>query len=190
MSARDIIIRPIITEKSMKQNSEENKITFEVKKGANKTSVALAVEEIYGIKPVKVNVKKHSWMKPLGLVAAACACFVLVMMPVLDAGRKNKLEVLPGSVSELRTFKSYKEIRKVIDDMTGPTMLYKNNGDMVLEDSDESGNIGSSKGFASSAPNSAKASSGNAPGNASGHSDTYLQVKGVGFSSAKSIRIK
>ena len=56
MSARDIIIRPIITEKSMKQNSEENKITFEVKKGANKTSVALAVEEIYGIKSVKVNV--------------------------------------------------------------------------------------------------------------------------------------
>ena len=56
MSARDIISRPIITEKSMKQNSEENKITFEVKKGANKTSVALAVEEIYGIKPVKVNV--------------------------------------------------------------------------------------------------------------------------------------
>ena len=56
MSARDIIIRPIITEKSMKQNSEENKITFEVKKGANKTSVAIDVEEIYGIKPVKVNV--------------------------------------------------------------------------------------------------------------------------------------
>ena len=130
-------------------------------------------------KPVKVAVKKHSWMKPLGLVAAACACFVLVMMPVLDAGRKNKLEVLPESVSDLKTFKSYKEIRKAIDDMTGPTMLYKNNGDMVLEDSAESGKIGSSKGFASSAPNSAKASSGNAPGNASGHSDTYLQVKGV-----------
>ena len=56
MSAGDSISRPITTEKSRKQNSEENKITFEVKKGANKTSVALAVEEIYGIKPVKVNV--------------------------------------------------------------------------------------------------------------------------------------
>ena len=56
MSARDITIRPITTEKSLKQNSEDNKITFGVKKGANKTSVALAVEEIYGIKPVKVNV--------------------------------------------------------------------------------------------------------------------------------------
>ncbi len=56
MSARDIVIRPIITEKTSKQNAEENKIAFEVKKGANKTSVALAIEEIYGIKPEKVNI--------------------------------------------------------------------------------------------------------------------------------------
>jgi len=35
MSARDIIIRPIITEKTMRQNSEDNKITFEFAKGAN-----------------------------------------------------------------------------------------------------------------------------------------------------------
>lgn len=56
MSARDIIIRPIITEKSMRQNSEDNKITFEVAKGANKTAVAQAIQEIYGIKPESVNV--------------------------------------------------------------------------------------------------------------------------------------
>ncbi len=56
MSARDIVIRPIITEKTSKQNAEENKIAFEVKKGANKTSVAQAIEEIYGIKPEKVNI--------------------------------------------------------------------------------------------------------------------------------------
>ncbi len=56
MSARDIIIRPIITEKTMRQNSEDNMITFEVAKGANKTAVAQAIQEIYGIKPEKVNV--------------------------------------------------------------------------------------------------------------------------------------
>ncbi len=56
MSARDIIIRPIITEKSMKQNSEENKISFEVAKDANKTAVAMAIKEIYGITPEKVNI--------------------------------------------------------------------------------------------------------------------------------------
>jgi large subunit ribosomal protein L23 len=56
MSARDIIIRPIITEKSMRQNSEDNKITFEVAKDANKTAVAQAIQEIYNIKPQKVNI--------------------------------------------------------------------------------------------------------------------------------------
>lgn len=36
MNAHEIIIRPIITEKTMRQNSEDNKISFEVAKGANK----------------------------------------------------------------------------------------------------------------------------------------------------------
>ncbi len=56
MAARDIIIRPIVTEKSMRLNDEDNKITFEVSKDANKTAVAEAVKEIYGIKPLKVNI--------------------------------------------------------------------------------------------------------------------------------------
>lgn len=56
MDARDVIIRPIISEKTMRLNSEDNKITFEVAKGANKTEIAQAIKEIYNIKPEKVNV--------------------------------------------------------------------------------------------------------------------------------------
>lgn len=56
MNAHEIIIRPIITEKTMRQNSEDNKISFEVTKGANKTTVAIAIEQIYGFKPVSVNI--------------------------------------------------------------------------------------------------------------------------------------
>ena len=56
MNARDVIIRPIVTEKSMKLNDQDKKITFEVAKGANKTQVAMAVKEIYNITPVKVNI--------------------------------------------------------------------------------------------------------------------------------------
>ena len=56
MNARDVIIRPIVTEKSMKLNDQDNKITFEVAKGANKTQVAMAVKKIYNITPVKVNI--------------------------------------------------------------------------------------------------------------------------------------
>ncbi|TDW24866.1 LSU ribosomal protein L23P [Breznakia blatticola] len=55
-NARDIIIRPIITEKSMRFMDAENKITFEVAKTANKTAVKQAIEEIFNVDVVKVNI--------------------------------------------------------------------------------------------------------------------------------------
>jgi large subunit ribosomal protein L23 len=55
-NARDIIIRPIITEKSMKLQESDNKVTFEVKKGANKTEVRQAVETIFAVKVERVNI--------------------------------------------------------------------------------------------------------------------------------------
>lgn len=54
--ARDIIIRPIITEKSMKFMDADNKVTFEVAKGSNKTEVKQAVQEIFHVKVEKVNI--------------------------------------------------------------------------------------------------------------------------------------
>lgn len=56
MNYRDIIIRPIITEKTMKYMDNENKVTFEVKKGANKTLIKQAVENIFNVKVEAVNV--------------------------------------------------------------------------------------------------------------------------------------
>ncbi len=55
-NARDIIIRPIITEKSMKLQDTDNKVTFEVKKGSNKTEVKIAIEEIFNVKVESVNI--------------------------------------------------------------------------------------------------------------------------------------
>lgn len=54
--ARDIIIRPIITEKTMKMMDADNKITFEVAKGSNKTEIKQAVQEIFNVKVTNVNV--------------------------------------------------------------------------------------------------------------------------------------
>lgn len=66
-NAREIIIRPIITEKTVRLNNEGNKIVFEVKKGSNKTEVAQAIEAIYNIKPEKVNiVNVHPKTKRVG----------------------------------------------------------------------------------------------------------------------------
>ncbi len=54
MQAHDIIIRPIITEKSMLGMSLK-KYTFKVMKEANKIEIANAVEEIFGVKVDKVR---------------------------------------------------------------------------------------------------------------------------------------
>ena len=55
MTARDIIIKPIITEKSMAGVATEKKYTFKVAKKATKIQIAQAVEEIFGVKVAKVN---------------------------------------------------------------------------------------------------------------------------------------
>ncbi len=54
MNARDIIIKPVITEKSM-AGAAEKKYTFKVAKTAGKIEIAKAVEEIFGVKVKKVN---------------------------------------------------------------------------------------------------------------------------------------
>ncbi len=54
MNARDIILAPVITEKSVGALSEK-KYTFRVADGANKIEIAKAVEEIFGVKVAKVN---------------------------------------------------------------------------------------------------------------------------------------
>ena len=54
MTAQDIIIKPIITEKSM-GGLQENKYTFKVAKNANKIEIAKAVEELFGVQVASVN---------------------------------------------------------------------------------------------------------------------------------------
>jgi len=53
-TAQDIIIKPIITERSM-EGLQIGKYTFKVAKSANKIEIAKAVEELFGVKVVKVN---------------------------------------------------------------------------------------------------------------------------------------
>lgn len=55
MDVRDIIRRPLITEKSTGIMSDGNQYTFEVAPGANKTQIKAAVEEIFKVKVVAVN---------------------------------------------------------------------------------------------------------------------------------------
>ena len=53
-AAQDIIIKPIVTERSM-EGLQVGKYTFKVSKAANKIEIAHAVEELFGVKVAKVN---------------------------------------------------------------------------------------------------------------------------------------
>ena len=54
MLPEDIIIKPIITEKS-NDSMQEGKYTFKVNKKATKINIANAVEKLFGVKVLKVN---------------------------------------------------------------------------------------------------------------------------------------
>ena len=57
-SERDfaVILKPVITEKSMAGMQNANKVTLKVAKDANKTEVALAFERIFQVKVVDVRI--------------------------------------------------------------------------------------------------------------------------------------
>ena len=52
---QDIIIKPVITEKSMDE-LQNGKYTFKVAKNANKIEIKKAVEALFGVEVAKVNI--------------------------------------------------------------------------------------------------------------------------------------
>jgi len=74
-NAYDIIIKPVITERSM-DDAQERKYTFKVHVDANKTQVKQALEEVFDIRIAKVNImnvkgKKKRQGKNVGFTSAS-----------------------------------------------------------------------------------------------------------------------
>ena len=82
--AQDIIIKPVVTEKSMDLLAQ-SKYTFRVAKDANKSEIAHAIEELFNVQVTKVNTvnvrgrkkrvgrfegKTASWKKAIVTIAA------------------------------------------------------------------------------------------------------------------------
>ncbi len=66
MISYDVIIRPIITERSM-AGAADKKYVFEVLPAAGKIEIKKAVEEAFGVKVAKVNTMTvHGKMKRMG----------------------------------------------------------------------------------------------------------------------------
>ncbi len=55
MKAREIILRPLLTEKTTLMQDKENTICFEVHRRANKIMVRKAVEELFDVQVAKVH---------------------------------------------------------------------------------------------------------------------------------------
>jgi len=53
--ARDIIIKPIVSEKSMRLMQENNTYSFQVAKKVNKIEIKKAIQEIFNVKVNNVN---------------------------------------------------------------------------------------------------------------------------------------
>ena len=71
MMPYDIIIRPLITEKTSIQKEELNKVVFEVDRKANRTEIKRAVEKIFnvnvsGVQTIQVKGKVKRRGKILG----------------------------------------------------------------------------------------------------------------------------
>jgi large subunit ribosomal protein L23 len=54
-NAREIIIRPLMTEKSMRQKEEQNTVAFQVRPDANKVEIRSAVETVFNVKVTSVR---------------------------------------------------------------------------------------------------------------------------------------
>ena len=58
-SPREIIIRPLMTEKSMQRKEELNAVTFRVAVSANKVEIRQAVEKVFNVKVANVRTASH-----------------------------------------------------------------------------------------------------------------------------------
>lgn len=58
-SAQDIVLYPLVTEKALKAKEATNSYTFCVAKNVNKIEIKRAVEELFKVKVLSVNVQVY-----------------------------------------------------------------------------------------------------------------------------------
>lgn len=78
ITAQQVIVRPVVTEKTTDQQSDDNQYSFEVAKQSNKIEIRKAVEMVFGVRVTSVRTqvvrgdlkrvgqfwgKKRSWKK-------------------------------------------------------------------------------------------------------------------------------
>ena len=62
---RSVLVRPLMTEKSMQQKEAHNMVTFEVAVDANKVEIRHAVEKVFNVKvaDVRTQAREGKWKR-------------------------------------------------------------------------------------------------------------------------------
>lgn len=91
--AREIIIKPVVTEKSV-DLMQENKYCFKVAKDTNKIEIKNAIEEIFKVTVVNVNtVNVHGKMKRMGRTQGMTASWKKAVVTLREG---DSIEVFEG----------------------------------------------------------------------------------------------
>ena len=56
---RNVLVKPLMTEKSMQRKEELNAVTFQVAVSANKVEIRQAVEKVFNVKVANVRTASH-----------------------------------------------------------------------------------------------------------------------------------
>ena len=84
----DVIIRPVVTEKSMTEMADK-KYTFVVDKKANKTEIKKAVEAIFDVKVEKVNTLNYDGkMKRMGRTQGRTTSFKKAVVKLTEGSKE------------------------------------------------------------------------------------------------------
>ena len=114
MLPEDIIIKPIITEKS-NDGLQEGKYTFKVNKKATKVDIAKAVEKLFGVKVLKVNtINVSGKQKRMGGYVGKTSDWKKAIVTI-DTNPSDKTYLAKGG-KEVKVSKKYKDS---IDEFAG-----------------------------------------------------------------------
>lgn len=87
-SAYDVILKPVISERSMDQ-AQERKYTFRVAVDANKTEVKHAIEEIFGVDVAKVNLMNvDGKVKRMGRTMGKTAAYKKAIVTITEDSKE------------------------------------------------------------------------------------------------------
>jgi large subunit ribosomal protein L23 len=84
----DIIISPIISEKSTALSDKENKYVFKVAKRANKIEIRKAIEKIFSVKVTSVNTMQYIGKKKRVRMAEGMTAAWKKAVVTLEKGQK------------------------------------------------------------------------------------------------------